>query len=97
MVSHVQLFVAPWTVATRLLCPWNFPGKNTGVSLRFLLQGDLSNPGIEPESPSSLEWAGRFFTTEPPGKPEIRDSVTYILPGKNLENFCFGALWVEKS
>ena len=23
---------------TRLLCPWNFPGKNTGVSWHFLLQ-----------------------------------------------------------
>ena len=27
---------------------------------------DLSNPGIKPMSP---ELAGRFFTTEPPGKP----------------------------
>ena len=24
---------------TRLLCPWNFLGKNTGVGSRFLLQG----------------------------------------------------------
>ena len=23
----------------RLLCPWNFPGENTGVSCYFLLQG----------------------------------------------------------
>ena len=23
----------------RLLCPWNFPGQNTGVSCHFLLQG----------------------------------------------------------
>ena len=23
----------------RLLCPWNFPGENTGVSCHFLLQG----------------------------------------------------------
>ena len=29
---------------TRLLCPWNFPGKNTGVGCHFLLQG--SNPGL---------------------------------------------------
>ena len=25
--SRVQLSAASWTVATRLLCPWNFPGK----------------------------------------------------------------------
>ena len=24
---------------TRLLCPWDFPGKSTGASCRFLLQG----------------------------------------------------------
>ena len=24
---------------TRLLCPWNSPGKNTGVGCDFLLQG----------------------------------------------------------
>ena len=28
--------------------------------------GDLLDPGIEPES---LSLAGKFFTTEPPGKP----------------------------
>ena len=25
----------------RHLCPWDFPGKNTGVGCHFLLQGDL--------------------------------------------------------
>ena len=28
----------------RLLCPWNSPGKNTGVGSHSLLQG--SNPGL---------------------------------------------------
>ena len=37
-LSHVQLFANPWTVAYRLLRPWDFPGKNTGVSCHFLLQ-----------------------------------------------------------
>ena len=35
---------------TRLLCPWDFPGKNTGVCCHFLLQGIFlsqgSNPGL---------------------------------------------------
>ena len=35
---------------TRLLHPWDFPGKNTGVSCHFLLQGIFptqgSNPGL---------------------------------------------------
>ena len=37
--SHVWLFVTPWTVVARLLCPWDSPGKNTGVGSHFLLQG----------------------------------------------------------
>ena len=31
--------VTPWSVPARLLCPWNSPGKNTGVGCHFLLQG----------------------------------------------------------
>ena len=54
MVSHVQLFVAPWTVATRLLCPWNFPGKNTGAGCHFLFQGISPDPAMEPMSLASL-------------------------------------------
>ena len=58
VLSHVWLFATPWTVAHRLLYPWNFPGKNTGVVLQgiFLTQG--SNPHLI--SPSLV---GRFFTT----------------------------------
>ena len=52
--------------SARLLCPWNSPGKNTGVGCRFLLQGDLPDPGIEPASPAV---AGGFFVAEPSGKP----------------------------
>ena len=37
----------------RLLCPWDSPGKNTGVGCHDLLQGDLPDPGTEPESPVS--------------------------------------------
>ena len=39
MLSCIQLFKTRWTVATRLLCPWNFSGKNTGVGSCSLLQG----------------------------------------------------------
>ena len=37
--SRAQLFVTPWTVAcTKLLRPWDFLGKSTGMGCRFLLQ-----------------------------------------------------------
>ena len=46
-----------------------FPGKNTGASCHFLLWGILPAQGWTPTSPAL---AGRFFTTEPPGKRKER-------------------------
>ena len=49
----------------RLLCPWDFPGKNTGVGCHFLFKG----------SSQLRDWtcisclAGWFYTIEPPWKP----------------------------
>ena len=37
--------------------------------LPFLPPGDLSDSGIKPASPVSPVFSGKFFTTEPPGKP----------------------------
>ena len=36
----------------RLLCPWDSPGKNTGVGCHLLLPGNLTDPGNEPGSPA---------------------------------------------
>ena len=33
---------------SRLLCPWNFRGKNTGVGCHFLLQGIFPTQGLNP-------------------------------------------------
>ena len=33
------------------LCPWDFPGKNTGVGCHIPSPRDFPNPGIEPLSP----------------------------------------------
>ena len=38
-LSRVLLFATPWTVACWFLCPWNSPGKNTGLGCHSLLQG----------------------------------------------------------
>ena len=37
-LSHVWLLAIPWMQPTRLLRPWDFPGKSTGVGCHFLLQ-----------------------------------------------------------
>ena len=68
LLSCVWLFATPWTVATRLLYPWDSPGKNTGVGCHAppLPPGDLSNPGIKLSSPT---FQVDSLPSEPPGKP----------------------------
>ena len=50
LLSHVQLFGTPWTVAHQAPPLWDSAGKNTGVGCHFLLQGifptQRSNPGL---------------------------------------------------
>ena len=69
-LSCDRLFLTPRTIP-RLLYPWDFSGKNTGLSCHFLLQDNLPDPGIKPASPVSPAWAGGFLTIEPPGKPML--------------------------
>ena len=38
-ILSVQLFETPWTVATRLFCAWDSPGKSIGMGSHSLLQG----------------------------------------------------------
>ena len=66
-LSRVRLFMTPWT--TRLLCPWDSPGKNTEVGCHFLLQGAFLTQGSM--SPT--------FTTEPTGKPCNEHEFNYWL------------------
>ena len=58
-------FATPLTVAIRLFCPWDFPGKEW---VPFPSPGDLPDSGTEPVSLTSPALAGRYFTAEPPGK-----------------------------
>ena len=51
----------------RLLCPWDFSGKEYWSGMPFPSPGDLQNPGTKPVSPALI---GRFFTTKLPEKPE---------------------------
>ena len=41
---------------TRLLCPWNFPDKNTRVGCHFLLQGVFLIQALNPHLPPLLHW-----------------------------------------
>ena len=58
--------MTPWTVVFPALLSMGFYRQEYWKELLFLTPGDLPDPEIEPVSPAL---AGRFFTTEPPGKP----------------------------
>ena len=59
----------PWTVACQAPLSMEFSREEYRSGLRLPPPGKLPYPEIEPESAVSPELAGRFFTTEPPGKP----------------------------
>ena len=52
----------------RLLCPWNFPGKITGASCHFLLQGIFFQE-LNLHLLCLLHWWACFSPLVPPGKP----------------------------
>ena len=59
---------------TGLLCPWDFPGKNTGVGCRFLLQGIFPTQGL---NLCLLHWQADSLLVSPPGKPKIWIQICY--------------------
>ena len=76
-LSHVQLFVTPWTVAHLASLSMGLSQQECWSELPFPPPGDLSNPGIEPQSPAIPAMSGGFFTTEPPGKIGYSASVQF--------------------
>ena len=69
LLSHIQHFVTPWTVSQQAPMSMEFSRQEYSSGLPFPTPGDLPNPGVEPASSVSPALAGRFFTTEIPGKP----------------------------
>ena len=59
--------MTPGTIAPQAPLSMGFSKQEYWSGLSFPSLGHLPDPGIEPVSPA---WAGRFFTTEPPGKPQ---------------------------
>ena len=66
MLSHVRLFVTPWTVALQAPLSMGFSRQEYWSGFPCPPSGNLPDPGIEPMSLDSLmspAVAGRFFTT----------------------------------
>ena len=61
-----------WTVAHQAPLSMGFSRQEYWrVAISFSKGRDLPDPEIKPVSPASPALAGRFFTTEPPGKQQV--------------------------
>ena len=65
MLSHVQLFAIPWTVALQAPLSMGFSMQEYWSQLPLPSLGDLPDPGIKPGSPTLQ---ADSLPSEPPGK-----------------------------
>ena len=63
-------FATPWSVAHQAPPSMGFSRQEHWSGLPFPSPGDLPDPGIIPESPAL---ADRVFTTELPGKQNLKE------------------------
>ena len=68
VLSCVQLFVTPWTVACQTPLSMGFFRQEYWSGLPLPPPGDIPDLEMEPMSPLL---AGRFFPTEPSGEPNL--------------------------
>ena len=52
LLSPIQLFVTPWSVADQASLSMGFPRQEHWSGLIFPFPGDLPDPGSEPGSPA---------------------------------------------
>ena len=71
---------------TRLLCPWAFPGKNTGVGCYFLLQGIFLTQGSNPWLLGLLHWQAGSLPLAPPGY--------FLFFSWNQKNGYISVIWI---
>ena len=70
LLSHVRLFVNPWTIYS----PWNSPGQNTGMGSLSLLQGISPTQG---SNPGLLHWGQILYQLSHKGSPRILEWVAF--------------------
>ena len=92
--SHVWLSATPETAAYRLPCPWDSPGKNTGVGCHFLLQcmkvkseSEVAQSYPTPSDPLDCSLWGSLLKWTFPLKTFL--SLGRQCPSKNVFTQCF--------
>ena len=71
IVKLCLILVTPWTIAHQTPRSMGFSRQEYQNGLPFPSPGSFPNPGVEPMFSTSPALAGKFFSTEPPGKPKL--------------------------
>ena len=74
VLSRVQLFATPWTVAHQAPLSMEFPRREYSCELPFPSPGDLPNPEIKPRSPVLPYQAGKNLTSQAKSHRAFRSS-----------------------
>ena len=84
LLSHICLFVTPWTVAHQAPLSLEFSRQEYWSGFPFSSPGDFPNPEIKPGYPALQ---ADSFPSEPPGKPCVIKLRTTL---SNLDITSFG-------
>ena len=92
LVTCVQFFVTLWTVAHQPLCPWDSPGKNTGVGSHSVLQGIFLTQG---SNSGLLHCSQILYHLSHQGSWIMGGKSIPISPPPKEAFFVYGIIWRE--
>ena len=78
----------PWSISCQAPMSMGFPRQEYWSGLLFPPPGDLSDQGIEPESPALPALQVNTLPTEPLGKPKYCDSAQFSLVVHSCPTLC---------
>ena len=85
MLSRVQLFATPWTVACQAPLSMGILQARTRVGYHALLQRIFQNRGSNPCLLCLLHWQVGYLLLAPPGKPKYPTTHSNISLSKNYQ------------
>ena len=77
VLSHILLFMTPWTVASQASLSMEFSRQEYWSGLPCPPPGDLSNPGLNPHLLCLLHWLAGSLPLALPGKPVSAQSLSH--------------------
>ena len=92
VLSRVQLFATPWTVALQAPVHSHFPGKDTGVGCLFLLQGIFPTQGSNLHLLPLLPRRQILYRLSLRGNVKARPTGGCVRPGAVCANYRFRIL-----